>query len=201
MVRAQGPTGFGWASTASHPHFVVVSGLGTLDAMAVLVIPGVASAFQMLFIRQFYPGVPVALEGAAMTVGVSRRRILTTFFLPKSRAPFVVVGVAGRLLECLRLADPHDPEPRPVPDPAIPRQLPVRARQRAGSAHGRQSPLRATHDRPEPRPIRGRSPCCRRSGRPDAMSTGHPGRRNRSRRCRPAAEGSARPTSSPGPGW
>ncbi len=77
--------------------FVVVSGLGMLDTMAVLVIPGVASAFQMFFIRQFYLSIPVALEEAAMIDGASRWKIFTTIFLPQSRAPFVVVGVASFL--------------------------------------------------------------------------------------------------------
>lgn len=77
--------------------FVVVSGLGMLDTMAVLIIPGVASSFQMFFIRQFYLGIPVALEEAAMIDGASRWRIFTTIFLPQSRAPFVVVGVASFL--------------------------------------------------------------------------------------------------------
>lgn len=77
--------------------FVVVAGLGMLDSMAVLIIPGVASAFQMFFIRQFYLSVPVALEEAAMIDGASRWKIFTSIFVPMSRAPFVVVGVASFL--------------------------------------------------------------------------------------------------------
>lgn len=77
--------------------FVVVSGLGMLDTMAVLIIPGVASAFQMFFIRQFYLGIPIALEEAAMIDGASRWRIFTSIFLPASKAVFVVVGVASFL--------------------------------------------------------------------------------------------------------
>jgi len=77
--------------------FMVVTGLGMINTLAVLIIPGVASSFQMFFIRQFYLGTPVALEEAAMIDGASRWRIFTSIFLPQSLAPFVVVGVASFL--------------------------------------------------------------------------------------------------------
>lgn len=72
--------------------FVVVAKLGMLDSLAVLIIPGAASAFQMFFLRQFYLSVPTALEEAAMIDGASRWQIFTRIFLPMSRVPFVVVG-------------------------------------------------------------------------------------------------------------
>jgi multiple sugar transport system permease protein len=77
--------------------FVVVSNLGMLDSLAVLIVPGVASAFQMFFIRQFYLGIPLALEEAAMIDGASRWTIYRRIFLPLSHSPFVVVGVASFL--------------------------------------------------------------------------------------------------------
>ena len=77
--------------------FVVVSDLGMLDTLAVLVIPGAASAAQMFFIRQFYLGVPIALEEAAMIDGASRWQIFVRVFLPQSIAPFVVMGIASYL--------------------------------------------------------------------------------------------------------
>lgn len=77
--------------------FIVVTNLGMLNSMAVLIIPGVASAFQMFFIRQFYLSIPVAMEEAAMIDGASRWKIFTTIFLPQSMSPFVVVGVTSFL--------------------------------------------------------------------------------------------------------
>ena len=77
--------------------FVVVSELGMLDTMAVLIIPGAASAAQMFFLRQFYLGVPIALEEAAMIDGASRWQIFLRVFLPQSAAPFVVMGIASYL--------------------------------------------------------------------------------------------------------
>jgi multiple sugar transport system permease protein len=51
----------------------------------------------MFFIRQFYLGIPLALEEAAMIDGASRWTIYRRIFLPLSHSPFVVVGVASFL--------------------------------------------------------------------------------------------------------
>jgi multiple sugar transport system permease protein len=77
--------------------FMVVSDLGMLNTLAVLVIPGVASAAQMFFVRQFYLGIPVAIEEAAMIDGASRWQIFLRIFVPQSAAPFVVMGIASYL--------------------------------------------------------------------------------------------------------
>lgn len=77
--------------------FVVVTNLGMLNTFAVLIIPGVASAYQMFFIRQFYLSIPLALEEAAMIDGASRFQIFRRVFLPQSWGVFVVVGVTSFL--------------------------------------------------------------------------------------------------------
>lgn len=77
--------------------FVVVSKLGMLNTMAVLIIPGVASAGQMFFLRQYYLNFPIAVEEAAMIDGASRWQIFLKVFLPQSAAPFVVVGIGSYL--------------------------------------------------------------------------------------------------------
>ena len=77
--------------------FVVVTNLGMLDTWQVLIIPGVASAYQMFFIRQFYLSIPMALEEAAMIDGASRWKIYVRVFLPQSWGIFVVVGVTSFL--------------------------------------------------------------------------------------------------------
>lgn len=77
--------------------FVVVSDLGMLNTLAVLIIPGAASAAQMFFIRQFYLGFPVAVEEAALIDGASRWQIFVRIFLPQSTAPFVVMGMTAYL--------------------------------------------------------------------------------------------------------
>ncbi len=77
--------------------FVVVTNLGMLNSFAVLIVPGVASAYQMFFIRQFYLSIPLALEEAAMIDGASRWQIFLRVFLPQSWGIFVVVGVTSFL--------------------------------------------------------------------------------------------------------
>lgn len=77
--------------------FVVVSKLGMLDSMAALIIPGVAASAQMFFLRQFYLGIPVAVEEAALIDGASRWQIFLRIFLPQSQGPFVVVGMTSFL--------------------------------------------------------------------------------------------------------
>ncbi|RAP77537.1 carbohydrate ABC transporter permease [Paenibacillus montanisoli] len=77
--------------------FIVVNKLGMLDTFAVLVLPGVASAGAMFFIRQFYLNIPLALEEAALIDGAGRIRIFTSVFLPMSYPVFVIVGIGSYL--------------------------------------------------------------------------------------------------------
>ncbi|SFI29292.1 multiple sugar transport system permease protein [Paenibacillus sp. UNC496MF] len=77
--------------------FIVVNKLGMLDTFAVLVLPGVASAGSMFFIRQFYLNIPLALEEAALIDGADRMRIFTSIFVPMSYPVFVIVGIGAYL--------------------------------------------------------------------------------------------------------
>ncbi|MFD0712710.1 carbohydrate ABC transporter permease [Paenibacillus sp. GCM10027626] len=77
--------------------FIVVDKMGMLDTLAVLVLPGVASAGHMFFIRQFYLNIPLALEEAALIDGAGRIRIFTSVFLPMSFPVFVIVGIGSYL--------------------------------------------------------------------------------------------------------
>ncbi len=77
--------------------FIVVTQLKMLDTLAVLVVPGAASAGTVFFIRQFYLNVPSSLEEAAMLDGCGRARIFVTMFLPLSKPPFVVMGITAFL--------------------------------------------------------------------------------------------------------
>ncbi|WP_391573000.1 carbohydrate ABC transporter permease [Cohnella sp.] len=77
--------------------FIVVDRMGMLDTFAVLVLPGVASAGHMFFIRQFYLNIPLALEEAALIDGADRLRIFSSIFLPMSFPVFVIVGIGSYL--------------------------------------------------------------------------------------------------------
>ncbi|MDQ0059482.1 carbohydrate ABC transporter permease [Paenibacillus harenae] len=77
--------------------FIVVTEMGMLDTMAVLVLPGVASAGHMFFIRQFYLNIPMALEEAALIDGANRWKIFASIFFPMSYPVFVIVGIGSYL--------------------------------------------------------------------------------------------------------
>ncbi|SFB08153.1 multiple sugar transport system permease protein [Cohnella sp. OV330] len=77
--------------------FIVVNKMGMLDTLWVLVLPGVASAGHMFFIRQFYLNIPLALEEAALIDGAGRIKIFTAVFLPMSFPVFVIVGIGSYL--------------------------------------------------------------------------------------------------------
>lgn len=77
--------------------FIVVNELAMLDTFAVLVLPGIASAGSMFFIRQFYLNIPLALEEAALIDGAGRLRIFTSIFVPMSFPVFVIVGIGAYL--------------------------------------------------------------------------------------------------------
>ncbi|MFD1936660.1 carbohydrate ABC transporter permease [Nonomuraea mangrovi] len=78
--------------------FIVVTELGMLDSMAVLVVPGAASAVQVFFLRQFFLAVPTALEEAAQLDGAGPWRTFRHIFVPLSKGAFVVVGATSFLL-------------------------------------------------------------------------------------------------------
>lgn len=77
--------------------FIVVTKMNMLDTMAVLILPGVASAGHMFFIRQFYLNIPVSLEEAALIDGANRFTIFLRVFLPMSYPVFVIVGIGSYL--------------------------------------------------------------------------------------------------------
>lgn len=85
------------AMTILLTSFIVVTKLSMLDTLAVLVLPGAASAATVFFIRQFYLNIPASLEEAAMLDGCGRFAIFIRIFLPLSKPPFVVMGITAFL--------------------------------------------------------------------------------------------------------
>jgi multiple sugar transport system permease protein len=77
--------------------YIVVTKLHMLDTLSVLIIPGLASAGSLFFIRQFYLNVPLAYEEAALIDGASRFGIFRYVFLPMSYPVFVIVGIGAFL--------------------------------------------------------------------------------------------------------
>jgi len=77
--------------------YIVVTRMGMLNTLAVLVVPGATAAVHIFFIRQFYLGIPTAIEEAAFIDGAGRWQIFTRIFLPMSKPVFVVVGITSFL--------------------------------------------------------------------------------------------------------
>lgn len=75
------------------PSLKVVSDLDMLDTIFVLFVPGLASAYQTFFFRQFFLGIPSALEEAAEIDGCNKISIFFRIFLPMSVTPLIIQGV------------------------------------------------------------------------------------------------------------
>lgn len=72
----------------------VVAMLGMLDTMAVLIIPGLVSAYNIFFFRQFYLGFPKEIDEAAKIDGATSFQIFRFIFLPMSKTPMIIVGAS-----------------------------------------------------------------------------------------------------------
>jgi multiple sugar transport system permease protein len=73
--------------------FLVVNELHMINTMWVLVLPAMASAAQIFFLRQFYLGIPISLEEAALIDGAGRFQVFIRIFVPMSKGVFVVSGM------------------------------------------------------------------------------------------------------------
>lgn len=65
------------------------------NSIWVLFLPGAANGFNIFFFRQYYLGLPVSLEEAAMIDGASPIKIYYKIFLPMSVTPIVIIGVGA----------------------------------------------------------------------------------------------------------
>jgi multiple sugar transport system permease protein len=77
--------------------FIVVTKMNMLDTFGVLILPGLAAAGAVFFIRQFYLNIPMAMEEAALIDGANRFGIYYYIFLPMSFPVFVIMGIMSFL--------------------------------------------------------------------------------------------------------
>ena len=75
------------------PNYVIVSKLGWLDSLAAVIVPGAAGAFGVFFLRQFFLGLPIELEEAALLDGASRFKIFLTVIVPLSRPALATLAL------------------------------------------------------------------------------------------------------------
>jgi multiple sugar transport system permease protein len=71
----------------------VVYFLHLTDTIWVLILPGLVSAYNIFFFRQFFYSIPLSLEEAATIDGCSRWKIFWKIFFPMSSTPMVIIGV------------------------------------------------------------------------------------------------------------
>lgn len=78
-------------------NYLIVRSLGWLDSLPALVVPPAASAFGVLFLRQFFLGFPRELEEAAALDGATRLQVLWKIVLPLSKPALATLAVLSVL--------------------------------------------------------------------------------------------------------
>jgi multiple sugar transport system permease protein len=71
----------------------VVNILGMVDTIWVLIIPGVVSAYNIFFFRQFFYSIPSSLEEAAIIDGNSHFGVFWKIYFPMAVTPMVIIGI------------------------------------------------------------------------------------------------------------
>ena len=67
------------------PTFMVVKGLGLIDSLWSLMLPGAISTWNLIIIKNFFQGIPAELEEAAKIDGAGDMRVLWQIVLPLSK--------------------------------------------------------------------------------------------------------------------
>ncbi len=70
----------------------VVSALGMLNTIWVLIVPGLASAYNIFFFKQFYLGFPKDYDEAARVDGCNSIQIFFKIYLKNSITPMIIMG-------------------------------------------------------------------------------------------------------------
>jgi multiple sugar transport system permease protein len=79
------------------PNFLIADTLDWLDTLAVIVVPGAASAFGVFFLRQFFLSLPRELEEAAVLDGANQWQVFTRVVLPLSKPALATLTVLSFL--------------------------------------------------------------------------------------------------------
>ena len=75
------------------PQYLMVLKLGWLNSIKALILPGVVSAFGTFLLRQFFIGVPMELEEAAILDGCNKWQIYTKIMLPLAKSGLIALGI------------------------------------------------------------------------------------------------------------
>ncbi len=77
------------------PLYLVAADLSLLNSLPGLILPGVAQATHIFFMRQFFLNIPNSLEEAAALDGAGKFRTFVSLFLPLSFGPIVILGISA----------------------------------------------------------------------------------------------------------
>lgn len=90
------------------PRFIIFRTLGWIDTLLPLTVPFwfATMALYVFLMRQFFRGLPMELEEAALIDGAGRLRILTTIILPLSKPVIATVAVFATLQHYQEFLEP-----------------------------------------------------------------------------------------------
>lgn len=75
------------------PYYLVVKGVGLYDNMAVMIIPGILSVFNIIILRTAFKGIPESLSEAARIDGANDFTILFRIVIPMAKATLAVIAL------------------------------------------------------------------------------------------------------------
>lgn len=75
------------------PTYLVIRGIGIYDTIWALILPGVASTYSILLMRNYFYGIPDALEEAAQIDGTNDLALLWHIFVPLSLPMMFTIGI------------------------------------------------------------------------------------------------------------
>ncbi len=79
------------------PTFMVIHKMGLMNTYSALILPGLASAGNVFFLRQYFLGIPLSLEEASQIDGCDRIQAFFKLFVHMAIPPFVLTGVGAFL--------------------------------------------------------------------------------------------------------
>ena len=79
------------------PNYLIVSGLGWLNALVAIIVPTAASAVGVFFMRQFFGALPEDLEEAARLDGANRFEMFTKIILPLAKPAMATLALLAFL--------------------------------------------------------------------------------------------------------
>ena len=75
------------------PSYLAMTQLGFRNNFLVLILPGIFSAYNVLIFKQFFEGIPIEMEEAAMVDGVNDIQLFARIILPMSKPVLAAIGL------------------------------------------------------------------------------------------------------------